>query len=239
MAGKAMPPCAAIAIDAVMPARTAHRGPHMKHEQACSGPVCGIDEAGRAPLAGPVVAACVFIPADRRKERFWKQVRDSKQVPAPVREELFVLITASACYGIAEASVEEIDSLNIHHATLLAMRRAQEAMSLAFGILPELTLVDGKFVPKDLPCPGKAIIGGDDISRSIAAASILAKTYRDRLMRALHAEHPHYGWDRNAGYPTPEHQKALRQHGPTAHHRRSFGILKTLASASSVIPAVA
>ena len=208
-----------------------HKGPHLEHEQSCSGPVCGIDEAGRAPLAGPVSAACVYIPPDRVKDRFWKKVRDSKQVPAPVREELFILITSKACYGIALASVEEIDQMNIHHASLLAMRRAQENMTRDFGIVPELALIDGKFIPKGLSCPGRTIVGGDDISRSIAAASILAKVYRDRLMRALHLEHPHYGWDSNVGYPTPPHIAAIRLHGFTVHHRRSFGVVRELSQA--------
>ena len=203
----------------------------MKHEQSCAGPVCGLDEAGRAPLAGPVSAACVYIPPDRAGEGFWKKVRDSKQVTAPAREELFVLITATACFGIALASVEEIDQMNIHHASLLAMRRAQENMIRDFGVVPELALVDGKFVPPGLPCSGKAIIGGDDISRSIAAASILAKVYRDRIMHALHAEHPQYGWNSNVGYPTPPHIAAVRLHGPTVHHRRTFGVVKELLQA--------
>jgi ribonuclease HII len=213
------------------------KGPHLKHEQSCDGIVCGIDEAGRAPLAGPVVAACVHIPVGSIKHRFWAKVRDSKKVPAELRAELFILITENACYGIAEATVEEIDTLNIHHANLLAMRRAQDNMMRHYGIVPNLTLVDGKFVPKDLPCPGQAIIGGDDISRSIAAASILAKVTRDRLMHALHPDHPHYGWDRNVGYPTPEHIRALRQHGFTRHHRKSFGVVKELLQAELALSA--
>ncbi len=203
-------------------------GPHLKNEQACNGPVCGLDEVGRAPLAGPVVAACVYIPLETARLSFWSQVRDSKKVSLQIREELYASITNKACYGIGEASREEIDKLNIHHASLLAMQRAQEAMMSAFGITPVLALVDGKFVPKDLPCPGRAIIGGDDISRSIAAASIVAKVHRDRMMKALHLDHPHYGWERNVGYPTPEHIRALREHGPTVHHRRSFGVVKEL-----------
>ena len=207
-------------------------GPPMKHERSCAGPVCGIDEAGRAPLAGPVVAGCVHIPAAAVPSTLWPPVRDSKKVPQPLREELFGLITEAACYGIGQASVEEIDALNIHHATLLAMARAQEAMMRAFPVVPELALVDGKFVPKTLPCPGMAIVGGDDISRSIAAASIIAKVHRDRMMCTLHAAFPHFGWDRNAGYPTPEHIRAVRQHGPALHHRRTFGVVKELVQAS-------
>ena len=210
-------------------------GPHLKHEKAHGGIVCGIDEAGRAPLAGPVVAACVHIPQECLRDKFWRGVRDSKQVPPETRRELFEMIVAVAAYGIAEADVGEIERLNIHHANLLAMRRAQENMTRMFGVMPDFTLVDGKFVPRDLPCPAKAIVGGDDISRSIAAASILAKVHRDRLMHALHADHPLYGWDRNVGYPTPEHIRALRQHGPTLHHRSGFGVVKLLLRAADEI----
>jgi ribonuclease HII len=200
----------------------------MKHEQSCDGPVCGIDEAGRAPLAGPVTAACVYIPAAAVKAPFWQKVRDSKKVPEKLREELFSRITECACYGIAEASQEEIDALNIHHASLLAMRRAYEAMVRHFPVVPVLALIDGKFVPQALPCAGLAIIGGDDVSRSIAAASILAKVSRDRVMRGLHEQFPQFGWDRNSGYPTPEHIRAVREHGPTLHHRRTFGVVKEM-----------
>ncbi len=190
-----------------------------------------MDEVGRAPLAGPVVAACVHIPLEAIRLRFWSKVRDSKQVPQSLREDLYILITRKACYGIGEASREEIDDINIHHASLLAMHRAQQAMIRDFGVAPVLALVDGKFIPRNLPCAARAIVGGDDISRSIAAASIVAKVHRDRLMKRLHADHPHYGWDRNAGYPTPEHIRALRAHGPTVHHRRSFGVVKELTQA--------
>ena len=181
-------------------------------------PVCGIDEAGRAPLAGPVVAACVFIPEGVRKLKFFQAVNDSKKVSKPKREELFDLIHEHASYGVGMASPQEIDVLNIHHATLLAMKRAFENMN---GDAPAAALIDGKFAPI-LTCATKTVIKGDALSKSIAAASIIAKVTRDRLMTALHEKFPVYGWDRNAAYPTPEHLKALKRHGLTPHHRLSF-----------------
>lgn len=207
------------------------KGPSFALEDNSGAPICcGIDEAGRAPLAGPVVAACVYIPPDTRTKKFWSKVRDSKLVPKEQRQELFTLITEHACYGIAQAPVEEIDDINIHHATLLAMKRAQIAMMEAFKIEPNMTLVDGKFIPAGLPCPANAVIGGDNRSRSIAAASILAKVSRDRLMTGLHENFPVYGWISNVGYPTPPHLRAIREHGITAHHRRSFAPCKQIAA---------
>lgn len=207
-------------------------GPHLRFERELEGPVCGIDEVGRAPLAGPVVAACVYIPEDCANARFWSKVRDSKRVPQPLREELHALITERACFGIGESTVEEIDEINIHYASLLAMHRAHQAMVENFSVTPVLALIDGRFKPAQLTCDGRAIIGGDDISRSIAAASIVAKVHRDRLMRELHGEHPHYGWDTNVGYPTPDHRAGLKQYGLTRHHRRSFGLVKELYQAA-------
>ncbi|MBI4031553.1 MAG: ribonuclease HII [Proteobacteria bacterium] len=192
--------------------------PDFALEDSCKGIVCGIDEAGRAPLAGPVMAACVFIPEDKRGLKFLDAVNDSKKVVKPRREELFSLITEYFHWGAGMASPEEIDALNIHHATLLAMKRAFDAMR---GVKAAVALVDGKFAPA-LSCATQTVIRGDAISKSIAAASIVAKVTRDRLMEALHKEFPHYGWDRNAAYPTPEHLEAIRLHGLTPHHRRSF-----------------
>ena len=204
-----------------MPSAVPKQTPHMKLENAYAGPVCGIDEAGRAPLAGPVVAGCVYIPPEYRGRKFWSRVRDSKLLSPEQRESLFEPIRAHSAYGIGMAGVGEIDALNIHHATLLAMKRACEAMVRDFGLKPEIALVDGKFPPA-LPCAVKTVIKGDNISRSVAAASILAKVTRDRLMMDLHAAFPRYGWERNAGYPTPEHLKCLKLYGVTIHHRRSF-----------------
>lgn len=195
--------------------------PHMKLEAAHEGIVCGIDEAGRAPLAGPVVAGCVYIPPQTIGLEFWARVRDSKKLSGLQKDSLFDLIRAHAPHGTGMASVDEIDTLNIHHATLLAMRRACERMIKDFNLRPTLALVDGKFPPA-LPCPAQPIVNGDNISRSVAAASIIAKVTRDRLMSTLHATFPRYGWDRNAGYPTPEHLKSLQLYGVTPHHRRSF-----------------
>lgn len=181
-------------------------------------PVCGIDEVGRGPLAGPVVAACAFIPPDVRDHPVWGQVTDSKKLTAKKREFLFPVITSLCIYGIAEISAQEIDELNIHHATLRAMKKAFEAMPDHGAAM---ALVDGKFIPA-IPCPAKAIVKGDSLSRSIGVASIIAKVYRDRLMAVLHDEFPAYGWARNAGYGTAEHMAAIQAHGVTAYHRRSF-----------------
>lgn len=190
--------------------------------------VCGIDEAGRAPLAGPVVAACVYAPPDIRKEPFWCDVNDSKIIARPRRERLAECVRASCAFGIARAEVEEIDAINIFQASLLAMRRACETMIRDFRLAMELALIDGKFTPQGLPCPALALVGGDGRSRSIAAASILAKTARDEIMATLAREHPGYGWERNAGYPVPEHVAALERLGITPHHRRSFAPVRAV-----------
>jgi ribonuclease HII len=186
---------------------------------------CGIDEAGRAPLAGPVTAACVFAPLPIRGESFWLKVKDSKKLSNKLKDELFDLIKGHCFYGVGEASPEEIDDINIHHATLLAMKRAYIAMTNQMAHEnydhPTCALVDGKFAP-ELDCSAKTIIKGDNISSSIAAASILAKVTRDRYMAALHEKYPYYGWNTNAGYPTPAHKNALKEFGVTEHHRRSF-----------------
>ncbi len=179
-----------------------------------AGPIAGVDEAGRGPLAGPVVAAAVIL--DRK--RIPKGLNDSKQLGAETREDLFPRILAAAiAVGVGEASVDEIDLINIRQATHQAMARAIRALTLA----PAFALVDGNDAPA-LPCPCDTIVDGDAKSVSIAAASIVAKVTRDRIMAALHGEHPHYGWERNKGYGTPEHLSALSRHGPCHHHRRSF-----------------
>lgn len=197
--------------------------PTLKIEMECGEIVCGIDEAGRAPLAGPVVAACVCIPPENRRKRFWSAVNDSKKIPPPMREELSEQIREFSFFGVSSASHEEIDAMNIHHASLLAMRRAFHQMLKDFSVKPDFALIDGKFIISDLGCPARAVIKGDSLSRSIAAASILAKVTRDRLMQRLHEEFPVYRWNTNVGYPTPDHIRAIRDHGITEHHRRSFG----------------
>ena len=199
--------------------------PDLSLELAHDGIVCGLDEAGRGPLAGPVLAACVHIPPEARQESFWGMVNDSKKLSGKKRDALFDLIIAHTHYGIAQASAREIDEINILQASLLAMSRALEGMSKTFTLTPALALVDGNRKPK-LPCAVRTVVKGDSISLSIAAASILAKVTRDRLMNDLCAQYPLYGWSRNAGYGTAEHMQAINDHGVTEHHRRSFAPVK-------------
>jgi ribonuclease HII len=182
--------------------------------KARPGPLAGVDEAGRGPLAGPVVAAAVIL--DRK--RIPRGLDDSKQMSAAAREEAYVRIFGMAlAVGVGEASVDEIDLVNIRQATHLAMARAVRALPLA----AQFALVDGNDAPA-LPCPCDTLVEGDGRSVSIAAASIVAKVTRDRMMAALHEEFPGYGWDRNKGYSTAEHLSALNRIGPCHHHRRSF-----------------
>lgn len=179
------------------------------------GLVCGVDEAGRGPLAGPVVAAAVILDPSCPIEG----LNDSKKLSAKRREALALEIRARArAWAVAEASVEEIDALNILKASLLAMQRAVAGLSIS----PEKALIDGNKCP-ELSCSVEAIVGGDGKVAAIAAASILAKTVRDALMLKLHADYPMYGFDRHMGYPTAFHLQALREHGASPVHRRSFG----------------
>lgn len=182
-------------------------------ESDCEAPVCGIDEAGRGPLAGPVVAAAVILDPTAIPDG----IDDSKRLTARRRKHLAGILESTACVGIGLASVEEIDRLNILHATMLAMRRAAEALPMA----PRTALIDGNRAPT-LMCPTRTVVKGDQRSLSIAAASIMAKVHRDRLMTELDAAFPVFGWARNAGYPTAQHRDALARHGPCAHHRTSF-----------------
>lgn len=178
------------------------------------GLIAGVDEAGRGPLAGPVVAAAVIL--DDLKPI--KGLNDSKVLTARARDRLFDEIHAKAlCFCIAQASVEEIDQLNILHATMLAMRRAVEGLRLR----PHKVLVDGNRIPT-LRIAAEAIVKGDAKVKAISAASILAKVHRDRLCLQLHELHPQYGFDGHKGYPTPAHLSALREHGACPEHRRSF-----------------
>lgn len=179
-----------------------------------SGLLAGVDEAGRGPLAGPVVAAAVILD-DLNPV---KGLADSKKLSAFKREELYHMIRErSLCFCIAEATVEEIDALNILEATMLAMRRAVQGLRLT----PAKVLVDGNRLPT-LDVLAEAIVKGDAKIPSVSAASILAKVYRDHWCHQLHSEFPLYGFDRHKGYGTPEHLQALRTHGPTPWHRRSF-----------------
>ena len=175
----------------------------------------GIDEAGRGPLAGPLVVAAVVLDPSRRING----IADSKQLTEAEREKLYGRITERAiAFSVVVIDVEEIDRINIFQATMHGMRRAL----LALQPCPQIALVDGNRLPPDLPGPARAIIGGDDSEPAIGAASILAKVTRDRLMCELDAQHPGYGFARHKGYSTPEHFEALRRHGPCALHRRSF-----------------
>lgn len=198
--------------------------PHFKFEDQFDGPVCGIDEVGRGPLAGPVVAAAVILYRDKIPASLLGLLNDSKQVSAAKRERVFHELPAYAAISIAECNVAEIDSLNIYHAAHAAMRKAYEGLSLR----PVAALIDGNRGPK-LPCETRTIVKGDTISLSIAAASIMAKVHRDRLMEDYARQYPHYGWEKNAGYGTRQHLDALEAHGITPLHRRSFAPIKKYA----------
>jgi ribonuclease HII len=192
--------------------------PHYIYEsrllKTMAGPICGVDEVGRGPLAGPVLAAAVIL--DRK--RMPKGLNDSKKLSEADREELYPRIMETAiAVGVGEASVDEIDLINIRQATHLAMARAVRALSVA----AEFALVDGND-PPPLPCRCDTLVGGDARSVSIAAASIIAKVTRDRMMIALHDDHPGYNWRSNKGYGTTDHFTGLKAHGVTVHHRRSF-----------------
>lgn len=181
--------------------------------------IAGVDEAGRGPLAGPVVVAAVILDP----ERPIAGLNDSKQLSAARREALEVEIRERAlAFCLIEVGIEAIDRHNILQATLIGMRDALRGLA----IIPEEALVDGNKLPKDLPCPARAIVDGDALVPAISAASILAKVHRDRLLAALDAVHPGYGFATHKGYPTPEHLAALERLGPCAAHRRSFAPVK-------------
>jgi ribonuclease HII len=192
--------------------------PHLRLEKDCPAPVCGVDEAGRGPWAGPVCAGAVIL----KTRRIPKGVDDSKKLSAKKREGLEAEIKdVAVAWGVGFASVEEIAELNILQATGLAMRRAVEAM----GVPPIFALVDGNYA-FNLPCPVKTVIGGDAISASIAAASILAKTARDRLMAEMDETYPGYGFAGHKGYRAPIHAEALLRLGPCPIHRMTWGPVK-------------
>jgi len=194
------------------------RGPDFTEEAVCLAGgvrhVAGVDEVGRGPLAGPVTAAAVILDPEVVPEG----LNDSKKLTARTRDLLYDQILACAHVSVAHATVEEIDQLNILYASHLAMERA------VAGLVPsaDFVLVDGNIVPKGLDCPARALVKGDGRSLSIAAASIVAKVVRDRIMVDLAQQHPGYGWEKNAGYPTKAHREALVRLGVTPHHRRSF-----------------
>lgn len=200
--------------------RKAITGDLFEQAAMASGLICGIDEAGCGPLAGPVVAAAVILDPKRRIYG----LRDSKVLKPARREQLARRIRERAiAWAVAEASVDEIDAINILQARLLAMRRAVDALT----VTPEYALVDGNQLPC-LPFPGRAIIAGDALEPAISAASILAKTARDRMMREFDAVHPGYGFAQHMGYPTPEHFERLHSLGPCVLHRRSFAPVRML-----------
>lgn len=204
--------------------------------------IIGIDEAGRAPLAGPVTAGAVWLDRGRLDPALACRIDDSKKLTPQLRSTIFEALCdpASGCAVVAvgEASVEEIDRINILQASLLAMQRAAETLvaslaALTPGCLVHSALIDGNQLPKKLPCPARAVVQGDGLSLSIAAASIIAKVTRDRGMAVLTEQFPGYGWERNQGYCTPEHRAGIARLGVTPLHRRSFRpVREALARAS-------
>lgn len=190
--------------------------------------VAGIDEAGRGPLAGPVVVAAVVFAPGRTPVN---GLDDSKALTEKKRESLYPRILERAlAWKIVFVEADEIDRRNIFHATMHGMREAL----LGVAHVADCARIDGNRLPKDLPCPAEAWIGGDARDRAIMAASILAKVARDARMRELHAQHPQYGFDRHKGYPCPEHLSALRAHGPCPQHRRSFAPVRAALAAVPV-----
>ena len=190
-------------------------------------PLAGVDEAGCAPLAGPVVAAAVVLD----REKFPRGIDDSKKLDLDTREAIYGRLQKVARIGVGMASVEEIDQINIYWARMLAMSRAVEAL----GFEPAWVLVDGNATPR-WERPSKAVIAGDAKCRSIAAASIVAKVTRDRVMADHALTYPGYGWETNRGYPTPQHLRALDTLGPTPLHRRSFAPVRERAEQVLSLP---
>ncbi len=199
-------------------------GPDFSLERALGGTVAGVDEAGRGPWAGPVVAAAVILAPERVPDG----LDDSKRLTARRRAALAAELFACARIGIGAASVAEIDRLNILQASLTAMRRAVAAL----GVVPDWALIDGTTAP-ELACPARAVVKGDRRSLSIAAASIIAKVTRDRLMARLAVRYPDYGWERNAGYGTRHHRETLDLVGISPHHRKSFAPIHKLMTQDS------
>ena len=210
--------------------------PDLSIERSCGGIVAGVDEVGRGPWAGPVVAAAVILPPGV-PEDLAQGLDDSKKLSAARRETLFAALLNhdGIDIGIGAASVAEIERHNILAATYIAMYRALAAL----GRLPDVARIDGNRLPPDLPCPGRTVVRGDGISLSIAAASIVAKVTRDRIMTALAARYPAYRWERNAGYGTRQHQDGLAAAGVSCHHRRTYApIAKMLSPRESGTPHV-
>ena len=203
-----------------MHAKTFFRAAKLRGIVDIAGLMAGVDEVGRGPLAGPVVAAAVIL----EEKRTIRGLNDSKLLTPEERVRLDREIRRKAvCFSVASASVAEIDTLNILRAALLAMQRAVEALEQQ----PQIVLVDGNQRPQ-LTMPVRTVVGGDARVRSISAASIIAKVHRDRLCDRLHDEHPQYGFGSHKGYSTPEHLSALREHGACVHHRRSFAPVRSV-----------
>lgn len=195
--------------------------PTLKIEQTFKGLVCGIDEVGRGPLAGPVIACSAIIKPTALSHPSVNLINDSKKISAKKRQKICSDIDDIAIYSLGQATVEDIDTHNIFQATFLAMRRAYTNLCEQLDTPPIAALIDGKFTP-NLPCQCLPVIKGDQKSLSIATASIIAKEHRDNLMHNLSRAHPHYGWENNAGYGTKQHIQAINTHGITPHHRKSF-----------------
>ena len=207
--------------------------PDFAIERGCAGVVCGIDEAGRGPLAGPVVAAAVIIDRRRFRGELRRVLDDSKVLSRDVRESCYAALSACARsgavrIGVGAASRGEIDRINILRASLVAMARAVTAL----GLKPDIALVDGNVAPP-LSCAVKTVVKGDALSFSIAAVSVVAKVTRDRIMHALASRYPGYGWETNVGYATAEHGEAIRRLGVTPHHRRSFAPVRLAISSTA------
>jgi ribonuclease HII len=212
--------------------------PDFAIERCCKGLVCGVDEAGRGPLAGPVVAAAVMLDPRRLPRRLRDGLDDSKLLTREEREGCYralrhCAVRGAARIGVGAASVDEIDGINILQAALMAMRRAVAVL----GVRPDWALVDGT-IPPPLACSVRTVVGGDGLSCSIAAASIVAKVTRDRIMRALAPRYPGYGWETNVGYATAEHGAAIRRLGITPHHRRSFAPVRLALYGEAQLPLV-
>ena len=205
--------------------------PSFELEREAGGRVAGVDEVGRGPLAGPVFAAAVVFTR-RVPAKLARMIDDSKKLTGEQRALAFEALLASPIAEIAvgAASVDEIGRLNILHAAMLAMRRAVDRLP----VVPDLALIDGNRPPA-LPCPSRCVVGGDAISLSIAAASIVAKVLRDRGMVRLGGRFPGYGWEVNAGYATVAHRAALHRLGPTPHHRRDFGTVRLMAGGQTAL----
>jgi len=191
--------------------------PDLSREISIGGRIAGIDEAGRGPWAGPVIAAAVVLNQSKMPEELRLGINDSKVISAAKRERIFSTLHLCADIGVGRAEVNEIDETNILNATFMAMKRALQSLSVSVDV----ALVDGNQAP-NLPCKVETLVKGDALSLSIAAASIVAKVHRDREMTMLAKTFPGYGWEKNAGYGTKEHREALASIGVTPHHRKTF-----------------